>query len=71
MSVDITWALALGATLLISVIPNVLLFFIPNSWIDGDSKSSLNVSKTMLSFASGGLLEFFRGEASAQPPHPI
>lgn len=54
MGVEKTWALALGSTLVISVIPNLILYFIPHSWIDGSGK--LNMTKTMLSFASGGLL---------------
>ncbi len=38
----------------ISLIPNVLLYFIPTSFLT--STSRLNVMKIMMTFASGGLL---------------
>lgn len=48
---------ALGATFLISVIPNVLLFFIPDWVVENDGKAKgIKITKSMLSFASGGLL---------------
>lgn len=48
--------LALASTTAISVIPNLLLYLIPVSFLSQSTFNGLNVRKTMLSFACGGLL---------------
>ena len=48
--------LAMASTTAISVLPNVLLYLIPVTALSQKSINGLNVKKTMLSFACGGLL---------------
>jgi zinc transporter ZupT len=53
-----TFANAYFATFVISVLPNVLLFFIPQSWIENtdDRKKTFNVQHILLCFAAAGLM---------------
>ncbi|XP_072115074.1 zinc transporter Slc39a7 isoform X2 [Mobula birostris] len=47
------WTQAIGATLLISGVPFLILFFIP---VESNASKHKNLLKVLLSFASGGLL---------------
>lgn len=51
-----TWLNAYGATLIISLIPNLILFLIPSKVLTEDKKSKFNFQNISLSFAAGGLL---------------
>jgi solute carrier family 39 (zinc transporter), member 7 len=57
MAVDIVkWKSALFSTFIISSVPNLLLYLIPNSWLKKNDKHGINVQHILLSFAAGGLL---------------
>jgi hypothetical protein len=47
---------AFAATLLISLLPNLLLFVIPSSLLSSERKSRINYQNLLLMFSSGGLL---------------
>lgn len=57
ISIDIVkWKSALFSTFIISSVPNLLLYLIPNSWLKKNDKRGVNVQHILLSFAAGGLL---------------
>ena len=50
------WVNAYAATLIISLIPNLILFLIPSKVLISDVKAKFNFQNISLSFAAGGLL---------------
>lgn len=56
MGTNNAWLNAYVATLIISLIPNLILFIVPSKVLISDKKAKFNFQNISLSFAAGGLL---------------